>query len=213
MVKGRRINAEAYVKTLKKLKQRINRVRREQKQILLRHDKARSHTSAATSTTVESIGFEVVLHPPFSPDLAPSDFWLFGALKKYLKGYRFTCDEEVRAAMASFENRLENSTATVPKNSFSAGGVVSNERATTWKREVQKQSTQSELRFVSFQYLVWLYRYKYGGNTFGTPLVHLSCGRPASLLTVGTCLYTRLGIRMSSVTDKCCVHLSVQRIY
>jgi hypothetical protein len=31
---------------------------------------------------------------------------------------------------------------------FSAGGVVSNERGTTWKREVQKESTQSELYFV-----------------------------------------------------------------
>jgi hypothetical protein len=34
--------------------------------------------------------------------LAPPNFWLFGALKKHLKGNHFTCDEEVQAAMAKW---------------------------------------------------------------------------------------------------------------
>ena len=32
------------------------------------------------------MGFEVLPHPPYSPDLAPSDYWLFGAMKKPLRG-------------------------------------------------------------------------------------------------------------------------------
>jgi hypothetical protein len=92
---------KTYVKTLKRLKKWINHVGWWKKPIL-QHDNARPHTSAATSAAVDSIEFEVVPHPPYSPDLAPSDFWLFGALKKHIKGNRFTCDEEVQPATAKW---------------------------------------------------------------------------------------------------------------
>ena len=58
----------------------------------LQHDNARPCASAATFDAIDSIGFEDAPHPPYSPDLAPSDFGLFGALKKHLKGINFTCD-------------------------------------------------------------------------------------------------------------------------
>ena len=38
-------------------------------------------------------------HPAYSPDLAPSDFHLFGPLKEALSGRRFSCDDEVKAAV------------------------------------------------------------------------------------------------------------------
>jgi hypothetical protein len=58
----------------------------------------------------------------------------------------------------TFENSLQNSTPTGSKGLFSAGGVVSNDRGTEWKREVQNKSGQSELHFgfVSFRYLDWV---------------------------------------------------------
>jgi transposase len=41
----------------------------------------------------------VLFHkPPYSPDLAPSELWLFAALKKHVKGIQSTCDEGVQAA-------------------------------------------------------------------------------------------------------------------
>ena len=39
--------------------------------------------------------------PPYSPDLAPSDFHLFGPLKESMKGIHFQTDEEVKAAGAT----------------------------------------------------------------------------------------------------------------
>jgi transposase len=45
--------------------------------VLLPNGNARPYTSAATAVAVESIGFEVVPRPPFCPDLARTDFWLF----------------------------------------------------------------------------------------------------------------------------------------
>ena len=50
----------------------------------------------------DSIRFNVVSHPPYSLDLAPSEFWLFAALKKHVKGIQFTCNEEVQAAMVKW---------------------------------------------------------------------------------------------------------------
>jgi hypothetical protein len=38
-------------------------------------------------------------HPPYSPDLAPSDYHLFGPLKGALRGRRFTSDQEVKEAV------------------------------------------------------------------------------------------------------------------
>ena len=52
--------------------------------------------------TIHDCGFQVVPHPPYSPDLAPSDFHLFPNLKKDLAGQRFTTDEEVIDAVDSY---------------------------------------------------------------------------------------------------------------
>ena len=42
--------------------------------------------------------FEEIRHPPYSPDLAPSDYHLFPNLKKYLCGQRFSTDDELKSA-------------------------------------------------------------------------------------------------------------------
>ena len=51
---------------------------------------------------VTSLKFTVVPHPPYSPDLAPSDFWLFRNLKATLKGQHFLSDAEVEAAVCNW---------------------------------------------------------------------------------------------------------------
>lgn len=50
----------------------------------------------------DSIGFEVVPHSPYNLALAPSDFQLFTAFRKHLKGIHVTCDEEIQAAMGKW---------------------------------------------------------------------------------------------------------------
>jgi histone-lysine N-methyltransferase SETMAR len=50
--------------------------------ILLLHDNARPHTAACTVETLRNLKWEVMEHPAHSPDLAPSDFYLFGLLKE-----------------------------------------------------------------------------------------------------------------------------------
>jgi len=41
---------------------------------------------------VDSLGLEVLPHPPYSPDLAPSDYRLFGLMKKMLGEQKFASD-------------------------------------------------------------------------------------------------------------------------
>ena len=47
------------------------------KGIVFHHDDARPHTSLATRTKLLELGWEVMSHPPYSPDLAPLDYPYF----------------------------------------------------------------------------------------------------------------------------------------
>ena len=49
--------------------------------------------------TVDSLGLDVLPHPPYSPDLATSDYLLFGPMKKMLGGQKFASDMEVQWAV------------------------------------------------------------------------------------------------------------------
>jgi transposase len=62
---------------------------------------ARPHTARATIDALETLKFEVLSHPSYSPDLAPSDFHFFPHLKRDLKGTHFTSDDEVKQAVTS----------------------------------------------------------------------------------------------------------------
>ena len=46
-------------------------------------------------STVHDCGFELIDHPPYSPDLAPSKYFLFPNLKKHLAGKRYENDDDV----------------------------------------------------------------------------------------------------------------------
>jgi len=68
----------------------------------LLHDNASPHTARATIDAMEMPKFEVLSHPHYSPDLAPSDFHFLPHLKRDLKGTHFTSDDEVKQAVTSW---------------------------------------------------------------------------------------------------------------
>ena len=70
--------------------------------MILLHDNATFHTARQTSELLQLFKCEVWQHPPYSPDLAPCDFHVFGKLKKDLGGRRFQNDEEVKAAVSGW---------------------------------------------------------------------------------------------------------------
>jgi histone-lysine N-methyltransferase SETMAR len=61
---------------------------------LPQHDNAWPHTARSTVATIQDLSFECLPHPPYSPDLAPSDFHVSGPLKEAMGGKYFRSDEE-----------------------------------------------------------------------------------------------------------------------
>jgi len=66
--------------------------------ILFLHDNAPAHRTITTHKKLAYLGFQYLDHPPYSPDLAPSDYHLFPELKKQWNRRHFSSDEEVVAA-------------------------------------------------------------------------------------------------------------------
>ncbi|GFW49220.1 histone-lysine N-methyltransferase SETMAR [Trichonephila clavipes] len=62
-------------------------------------DNARTHTSVVTRHNLWELGWEVLMHPPYSPDLAPSDYHLFLAFQNFLSDKKLESREDC-------ENRL-----------------------------------------------------------------------------------------------------------
>ena len=45
--------------------------------VILQHDKARPHVAKPVKTYLETLKWEVLPHPPYSPDIAPSDYYMY----------------------------------------------------------------------------------------------------------------------------------------
>ena len=100
---GTTINSERYVSTLRALKGRLRRVQQDKvKDVAIQHDNARPHTSRQTQCALQQLELPTIPHPPYSPDLAPSDFFLLPLLKKHLKGNHYKTDAEVEADVCSW---------------------------------------------------------------------------------------------------------------
>ena len=61
-----------------------------------------THTSAIAMTQIHELGFKRISHPPYSPDLAPCDFFLLPDLKTWLSGKRFSSNEEILDAVNAY---------------------------------------------------------------------------------------------------------------
>ena len=70
--------------------------------ILVLHDDAPIQMSTIATDTVCDLKFGELCHPPYSPDLAPSDYYLFSNLKKFLRGTRFLDDSEVESTVQRY---------------------------------------------------------------------------------------------------------------
>ena len=65
----------------------------------LLHDNAWRHCAAQTQDLITSFKWEQTDHPPYSPDLGPTDFHLFLYLKKSLGGKGFDDDDDLKDAV------------------------------------------------------------------------------------------------------------------
>jgi histone-lysine N-methyltransferase SETMAR len=105
--KGQRFSASYYVDMiLRPLLE--NRSRGPGLHFIIHADNARPHTAQNTLKFCQENGLKMAPHPPYSPDLAPSDFFLFGHVKHALEGMEFLSEEDLLAAI---QHVLSNPTA------------------------------------------------------------------------------------------------------
>ncbi|UYV82439.1 hypothetical protein LAZ67_21002171 [Cordylochernes scorpioides] len=92
-------NAARYCEVLTKLRAAIKRKRPGllSRKVSLVYDNTHPHAARTTQMLLENFKWEILTHPPYSSDLAPSDFHLFSALKLHLGGKHFANDDEVQA--------------------------------------------------------------------------------------------------------------------
>ncbi len=114
---GRTINAEYYSDTLKGPLRKAIAEKRPGKlhaRPLLQHDNARPHTARLTMDTISELRWELLPHPAYSPDPAPSDFHLFGKLKEPLRGKHYT-------TLKDLQKDLKKWVEGTPKDFFEKG--------------------------------------------------------------------------------------------
>ena len=99
-----------YAELIRKIRAVIKEKRRGKLRqgVLLHQDNAPAHTSAVAKAAIGGCGFELLQHPPYSPDLAPSDFHLFRFLKESLRGQKFESDENVIQAIDDWLSSFMN---------------------------------------------------------------------------------------------------------
>jgi len=98
---GQTINAQVYRDTLQCLRRAIQNKRRGllSSGVVLLHDNARPHMARQTTALLQKFRWDIMDHPPYSPDLAPSDYHLFLHMKHFLAGKQFHSDAEVKTTV------------------------------------------------------------------------------------------------------------------
>ena len=97
---GQTVNTELYRQQIIDLNQALREKRPEfqkrQHKVILLHDNAPSHTAKPVKETIEAFSWEILSHAAYSPDLAPSDYYLFASMGHALSDQHFTSYENVR---------------------------------------------------------------------------------------------------------------------
>ncbi|EYC39327.1 hypothetical protein Y032_0662g1290 [Ancylostoma ceylanicum] len=96
------ITGIVYTNQLRKLADAVRARRPRRASVHLLHDNARHHVAKETCDMLDELGWGTVPHPPYFPDIAPSDYNLFRPLKAFLAKEKFTEFEDVERAVSEF---------------------------------------------------------------------------------------------------------------
>lgn len=113
--KGAKINSDYMIETVRLFLRRLRQKRRElydSGDWLLHWDNCPIHKSRVVSEFIQEMGIKLLQHPPYSPDLAPADFFLFPKVKDALSGLTLTRD--------SFKGHYDGVIQTISKEDFLA---------------------------------------------------------------------------------------------
>ena len=75
--------------------------------VMLHHDNAAPHAAEVVTKYLKRERVDILPHPPYSPDLAPCDFFLFPKIKKELKNKKYDNVENLSRAVQSITSHIE----------------------------------------------------------------------------------------------------------
>ena len=109
--KVRTITEAFYAALLNRLVDEVGKKRphSKKKKFLFHDDNEPSYSSNITQAKKHELGFESLPHPPYSPDLAPGDYYLFPNLKRWLCGRSFEPNEEVEWETEGYFGKFDKS--------------------------------------------------------------------------------------------------------
>ncbi|GJQ76190.1 hypothetical protein Trydic_g1933 [Trypoxylus dichotomus] len=70
--------------------------------VILQHDNPRPHVAKPVKTYLKTLKWEVLPHPPYSPDIAPSDYCLFRSMAHGLADQQFRSHEDIEKWLDSW---------------------------------------------------------------------------------------------------------------
>lgn len=103
--RGTTIDADYYCEQLERVQDALRKRRPalvNRRGVILLHDNAKAHIAKKTRDKIRELDWELLPHPPYSPDISPSDYHLFRALSRFLGGQRFTNEDEVKMTLGQF---------------------------------------------------------------------------------------------------------------
>ena len=109
---GQTLNSDLYCQQLERLNAALMQKRpslMSSGRIVFHQDNARPHTSLVTCQKLRELGWEVLLHPPYSPDLAPSDYHLFLSMANELSSRKLATRESCENWLSEFFDNREAS--------------------------------------------------------------------------------------------------------
>ena len=77
----------------------------------LHHDNVPAHTALSICQFLAERNIATLEHPPYSPDLAPCDFFFFPKIKSVLKGIHFSDIDSIKKAVTTELKKI-------PENAF-----------------------------------------------------------------------------------------------
>jgi histone-lysine N-methyltransferase SETMAR len=110
---GQTVNQHCYLEILARLREAVHQRRPElwPNAWISYHDNALTHNALSVREFLAKKSIMKLDHPPYSPDLAPCDFWLFPKLKTALKGHRFS-------DIADFQGHVMTILQIIPEEEF-----------------------------------------------------------------------------------------------
>ncbi|CAK9803058.1 Mariner Mos1 transposase [Anthophora quadrimaculata] len=77
--------------------------------VIFHHDNARPHVAKSVTKKLSKFNWEILPHPPYSPDIASSDYHLFRALQHFLVGKKFENIDILKNSLKNyFKEKQEN---------------------------------------------------------------------------------------------------------